>query len=379
MSRILVLIDWYLPGYKAGGPIVSVSNLIKALKLKFDFSIITRNTDYCDSIPYENIESDTWIVGNDELRSYYFSTSKLNIISLIKVLKNEKFDYLYINSLYSKYFTIVPLLFLKRSNYKIILAPRGMLSEGAKNIKSFKKLIYFKIAKLICLFNGVIFQASNEEEKNQIQMVFGNKVKIKIAPNIPKQIEYLNKENGQKVKGKVNFSTVARISPEKNIFYALQLLDGLSGDITFNIYGTVYDDSYWNDCMVLIEKLPDNVKVIYHNSIRPELLGEALAQSDFLLFPTTGENFGHVILESLSVGTPVIISDKTPWRQLEKSSVGWDVSLSDKSIFKDVINNCINMESNEYGEISNSALNYALNYIANSDNLQKNIELFSVS
>ena len=150
MSRILVLIDWYLPGYKAGGPITSVSNLIKALNSKFDFSVITRDTDYCESTPYGNIESDTWIVGNDELRSYYFSTSKLNVISLIKVLRNERFDYLYINSLYSKYFTIVPLLFLKSSKYNIIVAPRGMLSEGAKNVKSFKKRMFFKIFNIHC-------------------------------------------------------------------------------------------------------------------------------------------------------------------------------------------------------------------------------------
>ena len=193
MSRILVLIDWYLPGYKAGGPITSVSNLIKALNSKFDFSVITRDTDYCESTPYGNVESDTWIVGNDGLRSYYFSSDKLNVLSLLKVLRNERFDYLYINSIYSKYFTIVPLLFLKSAKYNIIVAPRGMLSEGAKNVKSFKKRMFFKIGKLIRLFNGVVFQASTEEERKQIQFIFGANVNIKVAPNIPKPIENIKK------------------------------------------------------------------------------------------------------------------------------------------------------------------------------------------
>ena len=221
MSRILVLIDWYLPGYKAGGPITSVSNLIKALNSKFDFSVITRDTDYCESTPYGNVESDTWIVGNDGLRSYYFSSDKLNVLSLLKVLRNERFDYLYINSIYSKYFTIVPLLFLKSAKYNIIVAPRGMLSEGAKNVKSFKKRMFFKIGKLIRLFNGVVFQASTEEERKQIQFIFGANVNIKVAPNIPKPIENIKKYNIPKIKGKVIFSTVARISPEKNILFAL--------------------------------------------------------------------------------------------------------------------------------------------------------------
>ena len=33
---------------------------------------------------------------------------------------------------------------------------------------------------------------------------------------------------------------------------------------------------------------------------------------DLLFLPTKGENFGHVILESMSAGTPVLISDTTP-------------------------------------------------------------------
>jgi glycosyltransferase involved in cell wall biosynthesis len=37
-------------------------------------------------------------------------------------------------------------------------------------------------------------------------------------------------------------------------------------------------------------------------------------QYDLFVFPTRGENFGHVIIESLSVGTPVLLSDRTPWR-----------------------------------------------------------------
>ena len=44
-SKILVFVDFFLPGYKAGGPITTIENLTNALKDKFDFSIITRNYD----------------------------------------------------------------------------------------------------------------------------------------------------------------------------------------------------------------------------------------------------------------------------------------------------------------------------------------------
>jgi len=44
--------------------------------------------------------------------------------------------------------------------------------------------------------------------------------------------------------------------------------------------------------------------------------------------PTFAENYGHAIAESLSMGTPVLISDNTPWRKLGEKGLGWDINLS---------------------------------------------------
>ena len=48
------------------------------------------------------------------------------------------------------------------------------------------------------------------------------------------------------------------------------------------------------------------------------------------LFPTMGENFGHVVPESLTAGCPVVTTDATPWQDLEDKGVGavrpsWDI------------------------------------------------------
>jgi hypothetical protein len=60
-KNILIFIDWFLPGYKAGGPISSNANLIAHLGLEYKFFVITRNTDYCETKPYENIAPLAWI------------------------------------------------------------------------------------------------------------------------------------------------------------------------------------------------------------------------------------------------------------------------------------------------------------------------------
>ena len=44
-KKILVFIDWYLPGFRAGGPIRSCANLISHLSDEFDFNIVTTDTD----------------------------------------------------------------------------------------------------------------------------------------------------------------------------------------------------------------------------------------------------------------------------------------------------------------------------------------------
>ncbi len=57
-NRILIFIEWYRPGYKAGGPVTSVSNMVNQLAGKYKFFILTRNSDYGETIPYKEVEAD---------------------------------------------------------------------------------------------------------------------------------------------------------------------------------------------------------------------------------------------------------------------------------------------------------------------------------
>lgn len=53
-----------------------------------------------------------------------------------------------------------------------------------------------------------------------------------------------------------------------------------------------------------------------------ELTKEYVAADCFIL-PSHSENFGSVVLEALSVGTPVIASKGTPWKILEDEKCGF--------------------------------------------------------
>ena len=62
-------------------------------------------------------------------------------------------------------------------------------------------------------------------------------------------------------------------------------------------------------------KVPENVKIHISDEIHPMRSLIHLANIIFSVFPTRGENFGHVIPEALSAGTPILLSDQTHWEQ----------------------------------------------------------------
>ncbi len=64
-----------------------------------------------------------------------------------------------------------------------------------------------------------------------------------------------------------------------------------------------------------------------HGPLPPDRVAEALRANHLLFLPTRSENFGHVILEALAAGCPVLLSDRTPWRNLARAGVGWDLPL----------------------------------------------------
>jgi glycosyltransferase involved in cell wall biosynthesis len=92
--------------------------------------------------------------------------------------------------------------------------------------------------------------------------------------------------------------------------------------------------------------------------------------------PTKGENFGHVIYESLSAGTPPLISDETPWRDFEEKGVGWVLSLDDMGAFVRTIEQFAQSDFENRCVMREEARQYAVEVNQNSAVLQANKELF---
>jgi glycosyltransferase involved in cell wall biosynthesis len=377
-KKILVFIDWFLPGYKAGGPIRSLANMVELLSKNFDFFIISSDRDLGDSNPYTNIKLNEWIDSNN-YKIVYLSPEKQNLSQYKKLISESSFDLIYINSLFSIRFSLIPILAIKYKLVdfygKIILAPRGMLGQGAIKIKKIKKMLFIYFVRLLRLYKNIIWHATNEEEKNDIIKIFGKKETIRVSPNIPNLIPCLKKK--EKI-NEVRFYFLSRISQKKNLLFAILLFSNLKTEknIIFDIYGPIEDKTYWKKCEQEIKKNRNNVKINYKNQINYISAQEIIPDYHFFILPTFHENYGHVIYEALSHGVPVIISNQTPWKNLKDKSIGWDICLSDRNSFMETIYLCIEMNQAEYDIISENAYNYAQKYARDRDIHSKAIQLF---
>ncbi len=379
-KKVLIFAKYYIPSVKGGGPIQSIKNLVDNLSDKLDFCIVTTDRDLGDDKPFSNIKSDQWLI-HDNVRVIYVSPSRVTWKNISNLCNSIDYDFIYLNSFFSYKFSILPIILNKFNiihKKSIVVAPRGEFSQGALKFKSIKKRIFINVAKTFRIYKNVIWHATTEIEKNDIQSIFGDKSNIKIASNLTcnyQGIEY--KKSLRKNEGEIKISFISRINQKKNLLGAIEYLNYIKGEIEFNIYGPLEDEEYWSRCKKMIAKLPENVRVSYRGVIHHDSVIDIFKEHHVFLFPTFGENFGHVITEALIGGCPVIISDKTPWKELEKDQVGWDIDLNDRHSFIDVLQYCTNMGNEEYKYLSNNAFEYAKKTSNREIDIKRTYNLFS--
>lgn len=360
-KKILVFIDWFSPGYRAGGPVQSMVNMIAHLKDEFDFFVVTRDTDYCETQPYPGIRPDTWNTLADGTRVFYFSKQGLSRRKMAELIASEPFDYYYVNGIYSRWFSITPLQLLGRARRqgRVLVAVRGMLAGTAIAIKSGKKKLFLLAAQAAGLYRGIIFHATAPQEVQDIRRVFGERVAIRLAGNLPRKPGALP-VRPPKEKGKLRMVSIARIAPEKNTLYAIRLLQRTDVAVSADFYGPEYDAAYTAECRTAAAAVPAGVTVRFLPAVPSEKIFSTLSQYDVLLLPTRGENFGHIILEALSCGLPVLISDRTPWSEAAGSRV---LPLEEEGKWLDAIREYAAMDEAAYASCSARALAFASAYL----------------
>jgi glycosyltransferase involved in cell wall biosynthesis len=373
-KKILVFTDWFVPGFKAGGPIQSLFQMVNHVDQ--DFFVVTRITDYRSEEPYQNITPRVWTEISSNCKVLYIEEGDLST-SLLKGLQAEiEPDWIYLNSLFSPKFTIFPLRYFNRTNIRsrIIVAPRGMLKSGALSIKSKKKTIFLKLSKWFGWYREVRWHATSETEAEEIKMHFGDSSRIKVAPVLSARGNSISEEVFKQV-GKISLVTFSRISSEKGILEAIQFINAIPNEysVSFDVYGSKNDAAYFEVCEAVSKN--SNHVVSFKGEVSPSQIPSILKQAHFFLLATWGENFGHAIAESLINGVPVIISDRTPWRDLEENRAGWDLPLEQQAFVNKLVY-AANMDNESYQMWRKGALDMGLKKTNTPEAIGQNKGLF---
>ena len=379
---ILVFVAHYLPGFKAGGPIRSIANLVHHLGQEFDFRIVTSDRDAGDTSPFDSVTPNTWQArGNAKV---FCASPSFGCHSVIRsAIVNTRPHLIYLNSFFSPSFAIGPLTALHAQaepHPPIVMAPRGEFSEGALGIKKWKKLPYKLTFRALRLHRKVHWQASSESEARDIERELGPRCgPIHVAPNLPPAVSNhaldLPREGDPKA-DPLRIVFLSRISPMKNLAWALDVLRRVRVPVELSIYGRISDDAYWSHCRDKIGGLPSNVRARYRGVVPHPEVSSVLAEHDLFFLPTLGENYGHAIHEALSAGLPVLISDQTPWRDLPQKGVGWDLPLDDAEGFATVIEAQANLTVEERCKQRLRARSFAENVSRDDERVALNRALF---
>lgn len=374
-GRVLCFTSYYLPGFKSGGPLRSLIHIQQWLRDEYEFMVVTRDRDFGDAGPYEGMRPSEWhaVEGSQVL---YLAAPHWSPKGLRRAVQESRPGLLYFQGCFDPALTIVPLM-LRRLGWlprsiPVLLAPRGQFSRGARSIKRIKKNVFLLFAKAIGLYENVTWHATKNEEADEIRALWGKNVRVLVAPNLPSKLDAgADLKRPPKQPNALRLVFLSRICRMKNLQGALEILQGVQATVEFDIYGTQEDAGYWDECRRLIGRLPGNVQARYKGSVSPGDVVPVLAGYDALLLPTLGENFGHVILEALSAGCPVLLSDQTPWRQLSAAQVGFDIPLDQPHRFRQVIEQWAAMDGPEFQRWSTRAREYALRYSNDAELVQQ--------
>ena len=359
MQRILIVTDYYLPGYKGGGPVRTISNTVEWLGDEFAFYVLAGDRDFKDSQPYSGVRPGEWTpVGKAQVR--YLTPDERRFGALGRVIAGTGYDLLYVNSFFAPMCAKTVLLHgLRRipRDRPLLLNPRGEFNPGSLGHKGLKKRAYLTLIHALNLAGDIHWQAASEGELANIRREFPglrrDPARGMVVPNLPRRLDGeppapAVREPGQPLR----IAFLSRVARTKNLHYALQVLADVRSPVQFDIYGPREDPAYWDECQALMAALPGHVQAAYRGEVTPEAVVETLSAYHLFYLPTRGESYGHVIWEALYAGCLPLISDRTPWTL---DGIGWTLPLDEPARFGAAIDAAAQFTPDEQRQRARSA------------------------
>lgn len=239
---------------------------------------------------------------------------------------------------------------------KVILSPRGELFDSAVFHKGriyglLKSVMFFIMKKTYG--QKVLYHATSPEEVESIKKYMGTSAHISLIPNYMILPEKVDVENPLEP----YLLYVGRLNHIKNIDIILSGLAKstafLNGNIKLKLAGEKKGE-YYESLVNQAKELGISDRVEFLGMVTGEEKDKLYAGARCLLLMSKSENFGNVVVEALSQGTPAIASKGTPWKRLEDCRAGYWID-ADSDMLAKTIDSLLMLSDESYKLMRKSA------------------------
>ncbi len=307
--KILQISASYKPAYIYGGPTMSVSQLAENLVNYAGHKVTVYTTAANGKTELEVIPNSTHEINRVEVIYFKRLTKDHSHFSpqLYKALWQNinQFDIIHLHAwwhLVSVFSALICIL----KNKTFIVSPRGTLSNYSFNNKTtfIKKLFHKFIGKPILLKAN--FLLTSKKEEDDLKLLLKTPKTTFVLPNFVKMASSKLKPPQPDFRVfKLLF--LSRIEEKKGLEFLFKALQNCQIPYTLTVAGTG-ELSYVELLKNLAQKLNIQSQINWIGQVNPEYKFEVLNQHHLLVLPSYDENFANVVIESLSVGTAVLIT-----------------------------------------------------------------------
>jgi len=330
----LLIVGPFPPLFSYGGPTKSIKSLYNIFTSSdINFSVLSPNCHLDGAkLSYKN-----------NLNNVMFRNHQ----SFFLISNFYKYDTIWLNSFFDKKLLLLIAIrvFFK---FNLIVSTRGQLSSEA--IRTSNPTLKKIFIKLIQFFkHNIIFHTTSNSETESVNFFF-NKITIKQISNVF-DLNYIPNNITER-----KFVFYSRIHKKKGLDILLKTIDKYNLRIELDIYGFIEDKYYWESCKSYIDK---QSKVNYMGNLEDGDITRINNKYCFFILPTLNENFGHVIIELLSIGCiPIISKNSNPFDADLSSIFNLNFEISDNAKLKDVINTASNLKLEDLSKLKSRVRPY---------------------
>lgn len=320
--KIVSITPSYYPASNIGGPVSSSLILHSCLSNMNEVEVSVLTTDVNEHRGQKKLNAEMCLRAAKELNHTveYFRTIGRTDVSVGQVYRYFKLrktaDFVFITGSYN--LIVLCVLFLNVFfRKKIFWFPRGGIlatfNGHASRRYPLKKLFELCLRLFLSEYVGVVCSSRIEREAiissfpNSKCYLLKNGVEMPICPDRP-----------TKQSRSIKLLFVGRISKIKNL-QNLIIAIAKTSNVTLDIVGPA------NECEFVIltdlaKRLQISEKINFIGVVPNNQLKKYYLEATALVLPSFSENFGNVVAEALSFGTPCIVSDQTPWGEYDQTA-----------------------------------------------------------